>query len=181
MCDLSVPRRRMTLCLVAAVLLSGGWVVNRPSVAAAAGKACPVAVRPSYTDDWGACRGKGCRRRHKGNDLFVPEGTPIRAVADGVVRTDDVDRYNPRSGTDLGGITITLHTWDGYVVYYAHNQRNVVRGRSVPVRQGQVIARSGKSGNARWALPHLHIQLKRSGEPWHNPYRFVRRWCGPSR
>ena len=31
--------------------------------------AAPAEV--SFTDDWHACRGSGCSRRHKGNDLFA--------------------------------------------------------------------------------------------------------------
>ena len=61
----------------------------------------PAPYEASFSDDWHACR-DGCRRQHKGNDIFAPEGTPIVAVEPGVIaKVDGTDDSN-------GGLSIWL-------------------------------------------------------------------------
>jgi len=62
------------------------------------GMYCPVAGRPNFSDTWHAPRSGG--RKHKGVDMFAPAGTPVLAVADGVIfKASPVSR-------GLGGITL---------------------------------------------------------------------------
>jgi predicted chitinase len=135
--------------------------------------AAPAEV--SFTDDWHACRGSGCSRQHKGNDLFADEGSPAVAVEPGVIAKVD--------GTDdgLGGLTVWLRGTSGVTYYYAHNAENlVVEGQEVA--QGQMIARVGRTGNAATTPAHVHFQVNVCGtfssdEPCTvNPFPYLQRW-----
>jgi murein DD-endopeptidase MepM/ murein hydrolase activator NlpD len=92
--------------------------------------------------------------RHKGLDIRVPEGTPIRAAGGGQVKF---------SGSMRGyGKVVFIDHGDGLETRYAHNSRNqVAKGEWVDA--GQTIAASGSSGNA--TAPHLHFEVRRDGRP----------------
>lgn len=108
------------------------------------------AIRGGY----GAPRDGG-RRRHQGVDIFAPRGTPVLAVADGVVRGVSVSA--------AGGKVIWLEAEDGEVAYYyAHLDAQLVEV-GTRVRAGDVIGRVGNTGNARRASPHLHFGVYRRG------------------
>ena len=119
----------------------------------------------TWSDTWGARRGGGART-HKGQDIFAPVGAPIVAPADGVIsKADNVDNHSGTgkdSGGDLGGITIWLTDIHGMAWYFAHNSANYVETGDT-VKQGQLIAAVGKSGNAANTPPHCHLGLKRGG------------------
>ena len=108
---------------------------------------------------------RGFRRFHSGIDISAPTGTPIRAVADGLVvlsgkSLDGYSRY--------GKIVIVEHG-DGIRTVYAHNQKNHVKtGRCV--RAGEVIAEVGSSGNA--SGPHVHFEIRKEGRPV-NPLKYL--------
>lgn len=100
---------------------------------------------------WGASRSEG--RTHEGIDIVAPLGTPVRAVADGrIVKFFESER---------GGITIyQFDTRERFVYYYAHlNARAAGLAEGDMVRQGQVIAYVGETGNA--PIPHLHFEVQR--------------------
>ncbi|WP_116127244.1 M23 family metallopeptidase [Lewinella sp. IMCC34183] len=110
---------------------------------------------------WGDARSGG--RRHEGNDIFAPRGTPLVAVADGRVSS-------VRDG-GLGGKTIWLLDAEGRNLsyYYAHLDRQLVRdGQNVS--RGDTIGLVGNTGNARTTPAHLHFGIYRNGarDPW--PY-----------
>ncbi|MFQ5464617.1 MAG: peptidoglycan DD-metalloendopeptidase family protein [Thermodesulfobacteriota bacterium] len=100
--------------------------------------------------------------RHDGIDIRAPEGTPIRAAADGVVVYDD--KYM----RGYGRIIILKHPEDFFTVY-AHNKTNMV-GRGDRVKRGTVIATVGRSGNATGS--HLHFEVRR-GKTVRNPLFFL--------
>jgi len=105
----------------------------------------------SLTDTWGASRSEG--RTHEGIDIMAPFGTPVRAVADGrIVKFFDSER---------GGVTIyQFDTSERFVYYYAHlSGRAPTLAEGDVVRQGDVIAYVGMSGNA--PIPHLHFEIQR--------------------
>jgi len=93
-------------------------------------------------------------------DFALPIGTPVKAVANGVVRcrvsrfakTYDNSRY-----TDRVNYVEILHA-DGRVSFYLHLKWRSVRVRvGQKVRRGQIIALSGNTGYATY--PHLHFGL----------------------
>jgi hypothetical protein len=135
----------------------------------------PLPHEVSFSDSWHACR-DGCRRHHKGNDLMADEGTPAVAVEAGVIaKVDNTD-------DGLGGLTVWLLGDSGVAYYYAHNAENlVVAGQRVG--RGQMIARVGRTGNARTTPPHIHFQINLCGELSSaepctvDPYPYLQRWA----
>ncbi|HTO98520.1 MAG TPA: M23 family metallopeptidase [Myxococcales bacterium] len=99
-------------------------------------------------------------RLHSGVDLGTAIGTPVHAVAAGVVRRASSDGINGR--------ILVLDHGRGVVTTYCHNDALLVRNGQ-RVEKGQVIARSGDSG--RTTGPHLHYQIDLAGEPV-DPLRF---------
>ena len=86
---------------------------------------------------------------HNGLDLIAPDGTPVHAAADGVVK----DVVKSRKG--LGNV-VTIDHGHGYVTRYAHLADIEVRkGRKV--RRGARIGYVGISGNS--FAPHLHYEV----------------------
>jgi murein DD-endopeptidase MepM/ murein hydrolase activator NlpD len=93
-------------------------------------------------------------RPHRGVDFSAPAGTPVRAVASGVVT------FAGRSGQY--GNHIEIEHQQPYATSYSHLQ-GFVRGLRVgtTVRKGQVIGYVGQSGMATG--PHLHFMLFENG------------------
>ncbi len=93
---------------------------------------------------------------HAGIDLAVPQGTPIRAPADGVVLlTASGDPFT------LEGHLLMIGHGMGLDSAFLHLSHIDVKVGDV-VRQGQVIGESGMTGRATG--PHLHWALTWRGE-----------------
>lgn len=91
---------------------------------------------------------------HKGTDYAVAEGTPIKAIADGVVEKCGWD------GTGYGNRIIIRHG-ELYRSLYAHmSELGIKSGREVVA--GQVIGRVGSTGNSTG--PHLHLEIWQQGK-----------------
>ena len=107
---------------------------------------------------------------HPGVDIRLPEGTPIVAIANGIVSriSNDAGGYGklivvrhphmPDPGKPAA--TTTLYS------AYAHLSAQLVQEGDT-VQKGQQIGLSGKTGFATG--PHLHFQIDRDSAPWH-PY-----------
>jgi peptidoglycan LD-endopeptidase LytH len=131
----------------------------------------------ALADTWGHARSEG--RSHQGIDIMAPTGTPVRAAADGrIVKFFDSVR---------GGVTIyQFDTSERFVYYYAHlNRRAPGLAEGDVVRQGDVIAYVGMSGNA--PVPHLHFEIQRLTPQRHwweahsmNPYPLLRSGRAPT-
>jgi hypothetical protein len=93
---------------------------------------------------------------HSGEDVAVPEGTPIRAPADGVVLLAATGEP-----FTLEGHLLMVGHGMGLDSAFLHLSRIVVQPGET-VRQGQVIGYSGKTGRATG--PHLHWALTWRGE-----------------
>ena len=113
----------------------------------------------------------GGGRAHTRVDLEAPIGTPIFAVADGVI---DLARYNdPRLGSDillmfrptppilayLAGVGSAAE--HGVIfAHYAHLSAVFVQ-TGQRVARGTMIGRTGISGNADQKYPHLHFEIRK--------------------
>jgi peptidoglycan LD-endopeptidase LytH len=119
----------------------------------------PVAgVRSAeLTDSYGAPRSGG--RTHEGIDIFAPEGTPVLAAAAGVIVG--------RDSSELGGISLYQRDLDGRTIYfYGHLQRYRAGLKEGDlVRQGEVIAHVGQTGNVPPGSPHLHFSVYTVPDP----------------
>jgi murein DD-endopeptidase MepM/ murein hydrolase activator NlpD len=94
----------------------------------------------------------GGLRPHLAVDYGAPIGTPVRAVADGVVTA---------AGRAGGyGLSVTVHHARGYETMYNHLSRMWVR-RGDRVRQRDVIGHVGATGLATG--PHLDYRLRKNG------------------
>lgn len=137
-----------------------------------AGLAIPVenVKQGELTDTYTAARAGG--RTHDAIDIMAAEGTPVIAAADGTIEK----LFFSNGG---GGNTIYERSKDGkWMYYYAHLSSyapGLAEGQKV--RQGQVIARVGHTGDASPDAPHLHFAINRMqpGQRWWqgeaiNPY-----------
>ena len=90
------------------------------------------------------------RRAHNGVDFAAPTGTPVRAVADGVVTL--------AGWAGGGGRTIKLTHGSRYATAYLHlSQINPKVKKGVRVKRGEIIGKVGASGLATG--PHLHFSF----------------------
>lgn len=88
-------------------------------------------------------------REHHGVDYLVPEGTPVFATADGVVKS--LSEKNTSHGK-----AVTINHGNGYETSYSHLlDIRVKKGQNV--KRGDIIALSGNSGLS--FVPHLHYEV----------------------
>jgi murein DD-endopeptidase MepM/ murein hydrolase activator NlpD len=107
----------------------------------------------------------GAKTNGKANDginLAVPEGTPVKAADDGVVA------YSGNELKGYGNLVLIRHA-NGYVTAYAHASELLVK-RGDTIRRGQVIAKSGQSGEV--ASPQLHFEIRKGSSPV-DPLQFL--------
>lgn len=87
---------------------------------------------------------------HNGTDFAADEGTPVYALADGVVAMVD-------SRSDYGKYVRVFHEALGLHTFYAHlAQQTVVQG--VRVTKGQQVGIVGNTGDS--SGPHLHLETR---------------------
>jgi len=92
---------------------------------------------------------------HSGQDFAAAEGTPLVAMAAGVV----VQAGNDRGASWAGKLTV-LRLTDGTELWYAHQSSIRVRAGDT-VAPGQVIGAVGDTGNSTG--PHLHLEVRPTG------------------
>ena len=135
----------------------------------------PVAgVSPEQlTDTFTDSRSEG--RTHDAIDIMAPADTPVLAAASG--------RIQKLFQSERGGTTIYQVSADQKLIfYYAHLARyadGLTEGKEV--RQGEVIAYVGDTGNAGAGNYHLHFSIAAVSDPkryWEgtnlNPYPLLR-------
>jgi murein DD-endopeptidase MepM/ murein hydrolase activator NlpD len=93
--------------------------------------------------------------QNDGINLAVPEGTPVKAADDGVVA------YAGNELKGYGNLVLIRHS-NGFVTAYAHASEITVK-RGDPVKRGQVIAKSGQTGNV--TSPQLHFEIRKGATP----------------
>ncbi len=92
-------------------------------------------------------------RHHAGIDLAAPHGSPVRAIADGIVIFAD-----PYSG--YGRLVVIQHQ-QGLTSHYGHLQEIKARPGQY-VKAGQFIATVGSTGISTG--PHLHFEVRVNGK-----------------
>lgn len=98
---------------------------------------------------------KGGAGGNDGINIAVPEGTQVKAAEGGVVA------YAGSELKGYGNLVLIRHP-NGYVTAYANNgEIDVKRGETV--KRGQMIAKSGQSGNV--SSPQLHFELRKGAQP----------------
>ncbi|MDD5506351.1 MAG: M23 family metallopeptidase [Candidatus Omnitrophica bacterium] len=97
-------------------------------------------------------------RMHKGIDLLADVGEAVLAAKSGKVISATQNR-------GMGKYVIIRHA-DKFITIYGHLSEILVC-KNLRVRQGQIIGRVGKTGNAkaRDILPHLHFEIRKNGVP----------------
>jgi murein DD-endopeptidase MepM/ murein hydrolase activator NlpD len=109
--------------------------------------------------------GYGAKTNGKSNDginVAVPEGTPVKAAEDGVVA------YSGNELKGYGNLVLVRHS-NGYVTAYAHASELLVK-RGDTIKRGQVIAKSGQSGEV--GSPQLHFEIRKGSTPV-DPLQFL--------
>ncbi|MFE2415212.1 peptidoglycan DD-metalloendopeptidase family protein [Kitasatospora sp. NPDC059408] len=121
-------------------------------VAAASGYVAPLA-NPVLGEAYGVAGAMWASGHHTGQDFVASTGTPVRAVANGVVvKADNGGAY---------GNEVEIQLADGKYAQYAHlSSIGVTVGQSVTV--GQQLGLSGATGNVTG--PHLHFEIRTGPE-----------------
>jgi murein DD-endopeptidase MepM/ murein hydrolase activator NlpD len=95
----------------------------------------------------------GTPKMHKGLDFTAPQGTPIYATGDGVVRT---------AGSSASGYGnhVEINHGYGYETLYGHMVRIKVRSGQ-RIKRGEIIGWVGSTGKSTG--PHCHYEVKING------------------
>ena len=118
---------------------------------------CPT-TSTRYTAYYGDRRtyaysnGKSSTSLHYGNDYGIPEGSEVRACADGKV-------VMAENRISTGWSIVIEHLPGLYSLYYHLSEMNVKEGDIV--KQGDLIGKSGQTGLATG--PHLHWEMRLNG------------------
>jgi len=94
-------------------------------------------------------------QQNDGINLALPEGTPVKAADDGVVA------YAGNELKGYGNLVLIRHA-NGFVTAYAHASEVMVK-RGDTIKRGQVIAKSGQTGNV--TSPQLHFEIRKGASP----------------
>jgi murein DD-endopeptidase MepM/ murein hydrolase activator NlpD len=141
---------------------AGEPAIESPVKAAEATGALPTFRWPARGKVIAAYGAKTNGKVNDGINLAVPEGTPIKAADDGVVA------YAGNELKGYGNLVLVRHS-NGYVTAYAHaSELDVKRGDVV--KRGQVIAKSGQTGEVQ--SPQLHFEIRKGSTPV-DPLQFL--------
>ncbi|RKT12006.1 murein DD-endopeptidase MepM/ murein hydrolase activator NlpD [Streptomyces sp. 1114.5] len=126
--------------------------VTAAPVAATSGYVAPLA-HPVLGEAYGVAGSMWASGHHTGQDFVASTGTPLRAVANGVV-------VKAGNGGAYGN-EVEIKLADGKYAQYAHlSSIGVSIGQTVTV--GQQIGLSGATGNVTG--PHLHFEIRTGPE-----------------
>jgi len=120
--------------------------LNEPAARAASQFSWPL--RGKVIAGFGSA-GKGLH--NDGINIAAPAGTQVRAAENGVVA------YAGNELKGFGNLLLIKHA-DGWTTAYAHNDKLLV-ARGDEVKQGQVIAVVGRTGNVD--SPQLHFEVRK--------------------
>ena len=137
--------------------ISGTLLVSSPNLWPVMG---PITSSFGQRED--PITGNGEGEFHPGIDISAPIGTPVRATADGVVRSAQMQNGYGRE--------VILDNGHGVETCYGHMSGFAVMAGQTVVR-GQVIGYVGMSG--RTTGPHLHYEVRIRNAPV-NPHKYLR-------
>jgi len=178
---MKASRRRVAAAVIAAfgiiATMAPGYAPGAVSPVAA-GISYPRMIWPSTgkitqpygcTGFWWEPRRGDCKHFHLGIDVADDRGTPIRAMADGVVVHVG---WDPFMRGDDRAWTVVIRHGNGVRTFYAHLQKRVIYGAAEGDRvvKGQKIGRMGNTGMSTGV--HLHFAVIEDHE-WVNPGRFL--------
>lgn len=117
-----------------------------------------IVIRNDSRGDGYFAANRNGSRIHQGLDLWAEVGTNVYASRSGIV-------VAARQSRGMGNFVIIQHPYNIRTIY-GHLSKIEVRQNEF-VRQGQVIGRVGKTGNAnyRGIEPHLHFEVRNDGNP----------------
>lgn len=114
-------------------------------------------------------------KRHRGIDLKADIGTPIYAIEGGKVihvRTGFLNNECNSSKAHGNRIIVKSNiNGEDYNFFYCHLSTIDVSDGDTVIRE-QLIGESGTSGNACRSIPHLHIEVQKSGN-YYDPEEFM--------
>jgi murein DD-endopeptidase MepM/ murein hydrolase activator NlpD len=119
-------------------------------------------ITSSFGEREDPVKGNGEGEFHTGVDISAPAGTPIRATADGVVKSADIENGYGRE--------VILDNGHGVETCYAHMSGFAVMAGQSVVR-GQVIGYVGRTGRTTGA--NLHYEVRIHNTPV-NPHKYMR-------
>jgi murein DD-endopeptidase MepM/ murein hydrolase activator NlpD len=101
-------------------------------------------------------------QQNNGINISLPENTPVKAAEGGVV---------DYAGNELNGFgnLVQVRHPNGYITAYAHAKELLVK-RGEQIKRGQLIARSGQTGNVN--APQLHFEIRKGASPL-DPMKFL--------
>ncbi len=131
-------------------------VVNRPPAVTprlgVRGYVFPVYGSVAFGDTFGAYRPDVSGGWHHGDDIFAPRGTPLVAVAHGVVFSVGWEK--------VGGRRLWLRDDAGNEFYYAHlSAYSPLAVNGAIVNAGDVLGFVGDTGDAEGTPYHLHFEV----------------------
>jgi hypothetical protein len=126
----------------------------------------PVGGKTTIGGPFGSYRSQGA---HEGNDLFADFGTPVVAVADGVIANV--------GSLPISGNRLWVYADGGDQFFYAHLASfapAAVNDRHVEA--GTILGYTGNTGDAEPTPPHLHFEIHPNGGKAVDPNPFLVVW-----
>lgn len=114
-----------------------------------------------YNEIRGVAKDGTLLRAHDGVDVEVAIGTPVMSPFTGVI-VNPAALWKPWDPQRYGNVVVVRSsesTSRGYYAILVHlSTRSVKVGQKVT--RGQIVGRTGSTGNADGTVPHLHVELR---------------------